>query len=387
MNILFFSSHTFLTKEILNVLSKKYGNQYIIVDIPQYPTPNQISSIFEQMQPFLPGLVLAINDAGFDFKGTMSKKLIAAGCLIVNWYHDYPFYEEVFMERIMEPSKFRIDFVTEESFLPEMQERGFTAHFLPLATDPYFFKSENKIELVRDIAFVGNSSTEFLDSIMTEERIVELEKLLSIQVEAKRRYRSDSRFDVNQYLLQNKNLWSGKTSLKDREVIFCIEWMIGYLFRRDFIKSIAAKYKQRFTCYGDPYWRNFMDPLQVSTEACYYTNLCNIYRSTKVNINVNRIQIRTSFTQRIFDCAASGAFIITDRRKCNQRYFNLSGPERELVEFDSLEQCCKLIDYYLDHEDERKQIADAAHKKVMKYHTYENRINEMLEICKSHWGL
>ncbi len=387
MNIIFFNSHTFLTKEIINSLKKRLDHQSIIVNIPQYPAAIQVNSIFEQLKNYLPGLVLIINDAGCDYNGVLIKKLIDCGCLIANWYHDYPFYEAIFQGRQTFPSPARIDFVSEKSFLPEMVERGFNAHFLPLATDISFFHPSESVELTRDVAFVGNSSCGFLDSIMTEERVRELEKLLPLQVLIKKKYIADPRFDIFHFLLENKRLWQGKTSLKDDELLFCIEWMIGYLYRRDFIKAIASRYKTRFFCFGDPYWKNFLDPSLVSTEACYYTNLCDIYKSTKVNINVNRIQIRTSFTQRIFDCAASGAFIITEKRECNKQFFKTGGTGQELVEFESIGQCTDLIDYYLVHEEERKTIAEAAYQNVTRYHTYDIRISQMLETCRKYWKL
>lgn len=387
MNIIFFNSHTFLTREISNTLCRLFGNRFINVNIPQYPNESEIQSTYEQMRAFLPGLVISVNDAGFDYHGNLSNKLISAGCLIVNWYHDYPFYEEIFFGRLMEPSKSRIDFISEESFLPEMKERGFASAFLPLATDPEFFNTKKKNEAIRDVAFVGNSSSVFMDSLLTEKRVKELEKLLSLQSEMKRRYQNDTGFDIINFLLNNKQLWQNKTDLDDRQLLFCIEWMIGYLYRRDFICCISKRYREKFTCFGDAYWKNFISQSVVSTEACYYSNLCNIYRSTKVNLNVNRIQIKTAFTQRIFDCAASGAFILTDKRKWNSRLFKTAGADCELVEFDSFQHCCDLIDYYLEHEEERFRIAEAANRKVMQYHTYDNRIAEMLEICRNNWKI
>lgn len=387
MNIVFFNSHTFLTRELINSLHKRHDHKSVIVTVPQYPTDDQVVIIYEQIKPFLPALVITLNDAGLDLQGELQKKLFVSGSFLVNWYHDYPFYEEIFYNRRMEPSDSRIDLVSEESFLPEMHARGFTSHFLPLATDPSFFNSSMISKFCRNIAFVGNSSSEFIDRLLTEKRVGELEKLLSLQVSLKKHYNIDSSFNIHDFLVYNPGLWQGKTDLDDREVIFCIEWMIGYLYRRDFIVALAQKYQNKFTCFGDPYWTKFLNPEAVSSEACYYDNLCKIYQSTKININVNRIQIRTSFTQRIFDCAASGAFIITDKRKGNSSLFKTSGSECELVQFDSFEHCCSLIDYYLTHEDERLKITDALKKKVLAYHTYDCRLESILYLGKIKWKL
>ena len=268
-----------------------------------------------------------------------------------------------------------------------MTSRGFTAFFLPLATDPTYFNTDAEINYGRDLAFVGNSSCEFLDSLVTEERASELEKILPLQVQLKKLYYENQRFNIYRYLCENRILWEGKTKLDSRQLVFIAEWLTGYFYRRDFIKSIAQAYGSRFTCFGDPYWQNIIDPSLVSTDACYYTSLCSYYRSTRVNLNVNRIQIRASFTQRIFDCAASGAFLLTDRRECNERFFQVSGEGREIVQFDSLEHCCKLINYYLEHEQERIRITEAARKRVLANHTYSIRLSQLMEVSRRVWGI
>jgi len=40
------------------------------------------------------------------------------------------------------------------------------------------------------------------------------------------------------------------------------------------------------------------------------------------------------------------------------------------------------VAYYLEHEEERKQIAENGYKKVKEYHKYVNRISEMLRIIE-----
>lgn len=387
MNLIFFNSHTFLTKEILHSLEKRTDIKTINVNIPQYPASVQTDSIIDKLKSHFPAVVLTINDAGCDYAGKIPSALTDNGCYHINWYHDYPFYEEIFHNRVIKFSDRRIDFVTEKSFLPEMRVKGMNAFFLPLATDPAYFNSIGEVEFKRDIAFVGNSSCQFINSIIDEPSGRELEKLVSLQSRLRRAYFQNPSLNINQYLLENDHLWKGKTSLNDRALLFMVEWLIGYFYRRDFISAIAKKYKNRFICFGDSYWQLFIDPSQVSTDACYYTNLCKYYRSTRINLNVNRIQIRTAFTQRIFDCAASGAFLLTDSRSCNKSFFQTEGPDREIVQFNSLEQCTELIDYYLIHEDESREIAKRAQKNVLANHTYDMRIEEMFNICRKFWGI
>lgn len=55
----------------------------------------------------------------------------------------------------------------------------------------------------------------------------------------------------------------------------------------------------------------------------------------------------------------------------------------DLEAYTSLEDLVDKCAYYLSHETERKQIAINGYQKVKKYHTYQNRITEMLRIITS----
>lgn len=386
MNTIFFNSHTFLTKEVESALRKHPDLNVLTVNIPQHPSVSSIDSIIDQIQFFFPALIISINDAGLDYEGILQSVLINKGCYIVNWYHDYPFYEELFFGRKMNPCKERIDFVSEESFVPEMQNRSFNVFFLPLATDLHFF-SDLPSTIKRDVSFVGNSSSYFIDSLVTEERGKEVQKLLPLMGMLKKKYYNDSTFNVRDFLINCKSEWQSRTNLPDEELLFILEWLCGYFYRRDFIKSIDNRYPSNFTCFGDADWKHFINPLHVSTAACYYTTLQDIYKSTKVNLNINRIQIRTSFTQRIFDCSACGAFILTDKRKLNDLLFTTSGTKKDLIQFSSLDECCTLIDYYLKHDDERMEIARRARETVLQNHTYDKRIAKIIELCRNTWEI
>jgi spore maturation protein CgeB len=388
MNVVFLKSKTFLAQEVENALKKRRDIQLITTAIPEQIPSEHAPSVFGQIKPFLPALVISINNAGTDFKGTLGGLIESSGSYHCNWFLDDPFYEDTFYNRKTTALKNRLDFMSEESFIPKMIEKGHKAFFLPLAVDPLYFNLEGTIDLKRDIAFVGNSSLEWLDTLITEEVQKELEKFAPLITTLKTMYyKSPCTADLKAYLLDNPAQWENKTELGREKFLFMMEWLVGYFYRRDFIIDVSKRFKDRFTCFGDIYWSRFIDQSQVSTDACYYTNLCSYYRSTRVNLNINRIQVKTSFTQRIFDCKASGAFVLTEKRPLNSRYFITEGLEKELVEFSSKPQCMELIDYYCEHDDERQRIALAGREKVLKLHTYDARIDLMLETCRKEWGI
>jgi spore maturation protein CgeB len=388
MNVVFFKSKTFLARELENALRKRNDIRLLVSAIPEKIPPQAAQSVVDQLSNHLPAIVISINDAGYDLQGVLSDLLSSAGCYQCNWYLDDPFYEAIFFNRRLPDMKNRLDFVSEESFVPMMREKGYTAHFLPLATDPLYFNTTGDAGYQRDCAFVGNSSLNFLDSVITKETSKEFERHARLIGDLKKAYFSDpGGTDIKKLLLTNALQWKNTTAMPPDQFLFRMDWLIGYFYRRDFVIEVARKLKNRFTCFGDMYWSKFIDPAQVSTDACYYSNLCGYYRSTKVNLNINRIQIRTAFTQRIFDCKASGAFLLTEKRALNERYFKNRGKDRELVEFTSWQECLELIDYYCEHEEERERIARSGMEKVLAEHTYDNRVESIFALCRREWGV
>jgi spore maturation protein CgeB len=388
LNVVFFNSKTFLTKEVLAALRRRQDIHTLCVDIPVLPPPGAAQQVFEQLRPHLPGIVISLNDAGFDQAGELGSLITGTGSYVLNWYYDDPLYEHIFYKRVISDLKRRIDFVSEDSFVPLLRAKGHDAHFLALATDTEYFNTDApKRDREFDISFVGNSSFEFMDSIITEPVQKELEKFKSLLAQTKKTYFDNPRENIREYVLSRAPEWERSITI-DRDVfVFALVWMTGYLYRRDFVTDLAHTYGKKFMCFGDLYWTKFMDKSQVSTDAMYYKNLCSYYRSTRINININRIQVHTSFTQRVFDCKASGAFLLTDRRLLNKRYFVTDGPDRELVEYDSLTHCKELIDYFLVHDDERQRITIAGRDKVLANHTYDNRIEEMIATARRIWGI
>jgi len=55
---------------------------------------------------------------------------------------------------------------------------------------------------------------------------------------------------------------------------------------------------------------------------------------------------------------------------------------QEIICFKTIDELKKLIDYYLKHPDERAQVAEAAYRRVIKEHTYDDRAKEILELIK-----
>jgi spore maturation protein CgeB len=59
-----------------------------------------------------------------------------------------------------------------------------------------------------------------------------------------------------------------------------------------------------------------------------------------------------------------------------ERYFELG---RELAVYDDLPSLIEQARYWLDHEDERRAVAEAGYQRVMAEHTYDHRFEQIFE--------
>jgi spore maturation protein CgeB len=77
---------------------------------------------------------------------------------------------------------------------------------------------------------------------------------------------------------------------------------------------------------------------------------------------------------RNFEIPGCGGFMLTDHADNLQDYYE---PGKEIALFANEEDLLEKIRYYLDHETERAQIAEAGYQRTLREHTYERRFEEI----------
>lgn len=101
-----------------------------------------------------------------------------------------------------------------------------------------------------------------------------------------------------------------------------------------------------------------------------------IIKCSKINLNMTNRPIKTGLPLRIFDLMACGGFVLSNYQSEIPEIFV---PDEDIVLYDSIPDMLAKIDYYLAHDDERKQIAKNGYEKVKEYHSYDVRIVTMLK--------
>lgn len=108
------------------------------------------------------------------------------------------------------------------------------------------------------------------------------------------------------------------------------------------------------------------------------TEMYRILRNSKMTLN-HHIGVAESYANnmRLFEATGVGTLLVTDWKVNLHEMFE---PGREVVAYRSPEECAKLIQYYLEHDDERKAIAHAGQERTLREHTYYKRMEELVDI-------
>ena len=109
----------------------------------------------------------------------------------------------------------------------------------------------------------------------------------------------------------------------------------------------------------------------------YYDAMPYVFKCSDINLNITLRSIQRGIPLRAMDIMGCGGFLLTNYQEDLLQFFT---PGEDFVYYESHQDLLDRIGYYLTHEDERRRIAENAHRKVAADHTYDIRIRQMLEI-------
>jgi len=121
-----------------------------------------------------------------------------------------------------------------------------------------------------------------------------------------------------------------------------------------------------------------------SSDQCLYgSEMTNVYRQSKITfdtLHVIKDNMGWKISDRIFKAMGCGCFFICPPMDNLEKFFI---PGKHLVTYDGTIEDLKFkVIYYLEHDDEREQIAKCGQEEVMKNHTITTRVNQYLEVMR-----
>ncbi|MBI4687002.1 MAG: glycosyltransferase [Nitrospirae bacterium] len=122
--------------------------------------------------------------------------------------------------------------------------------------------------------------------------------------------------------------------------------------------------------------------VQKDCEWIETEEMVKIFNATKININLHSSAYRKGVdpygdfvNPRTFEIASCGGFQLVDRRAELPELFKVN---EEIVCFDGIDDLRFKVRHYLDNPGERQEIVQAGKKRILKEHTYELRMKEMI---------
>lgn len=111
-----------------------------------------------------------------------------------------------------------------------------------------------------------------------------------------------------------------------------------------------------------------------------HTEMPKVFHLSKINLNITIKPIQTGLPLRIFDIMGCGGFLMTNYQPELTEHFEIG---TDLETYSSMDELIDKCNYYLTHEETRKQIAQTGYLKVQKCHNYTKRLMDMIRIATS----
>lgn len=108
----------------------------------------------------------------------------------------------------------------------------------------------------------------------------------------------------------------------------------------------------------------------------YYKEAPLAMKCAKINLNITLRSIQTGIPLRVMDIMGCGGFVLSNYQDdlCKEFVAN-----EDFVYYESIEDAVEKAGYYLEHEEERRQIAENGYRKVKRNHNFQRKCRQMLK--------
>lgn len=144
--------------------------------------------------------------------------------------------------------------------------------------------------------------------------------------------------------------------------------------RRSLLTAAASRAKLRLYTID----QNAVIPNAVNMGVVdYYSEMPYVFHNSKINLNITLRSIQSGIPLRCMDIMGAGGFLLTNFQADFLDYFV---PDVDFVFFEDEQDLANKIDYYLEHEEKRMEIARNGHEKVKLNHSFEKCFDEIFRM-------
>lgn len=115
---------------------------------------------------------------------------------------------------------------------------------------------------------------------------------------------------------------------------------------------------------------------RVTYERCFWTDMADFFARSRIVFNN---AIKNDLNMRLFEVMSTGSFLLTDNAANSGQDEMFRGQEDLGLYTD--DNIVELARYFLEHEEEREQIAARGRRLIHRAHTYAHRIEDLLQVA------
>ena len=142
--------------------------------------------------------------------------------------------------------------------------------------------------------------------------------------------------------------------------------------RKEIMQLLASRFH---TTLYSPSDSSMIPELENRGYLNYRTEMPVMFANTAVNLNITLRTIESGISLRVLDVLGAGGFLLTNYQAEIPMFFTNG---EDLVMYESREDLVDKIKYYLEHEEERKQIAKNGQKKIQEHFTYDKQLRRIM---------
>lgn len=306
----------------------------------------------------------------------------------VSWVYDSPF--------LLLYSKYlycttNYVFLFDYSQYKELYEKGIrTVYYLPLAAsvEDYDYlenTSENIKKYESDISFVGSTYKEvnhdfmgllegandytkgYLTAIMNMQHEIQGGTLLEDMLEGK----------VLEELRRICPIERGEDEWETEAWIYANYFLARNLTGQERISALQKLGSNYSTILYTPDPDLCISGVDNRGPVDYLSEMPFVFKNSKINLNITLRSIQSGIPLRAMEIMGSGGFLLTNYQ---EDFLDFFVPGEDYVYYIDEKDMLDKVTYYLEHDEERKEIALNAYEKVKNNHTYHHRIQTILSI-------
>lgn len=379
MNILFYDMGSYTYQDFLYYLEKA-GHHCRTV---YYHFPDKFEDDF-----FVHRFSVYLAEASYDVVISVNFfPLVAQLCYqhhikYLSWCYDSPLEERLKVHFAYETNYI---FLFDRIEVAQYRAEGYTQVFhLPLAVntkrlDALSYTPAQIASYQADVSFVGHLYDSPLDALLylADEYCKGFVEGL---IQAQLRIYGYNFLDtlITDELLERlndayKKMGQMAVTLNRRGLSFAIAAQITHLERTFLIEQMGELYDTRFYS-TKPY--GFTTPVKSCGPVKYHTQMPGVFRYSRLNLCPTLKSIQSGIPLRSLDIMGAKGVLLSNYQPELAEYFE---DERDLLLYESMEDAFAKADFYLKHEDLRKEIALNGYRKVCEEFSYPDKIRQMFE--------